>query len=343
MKSFLTVIIALIITSSVLHAQPLIDPSVKGSEVSGSCILRLKPKTGEVFHYRVSTKSVVSIKNDDDLLTDLMPGLKPIDKASFSSTYFFTKTVRGMRADSAIDFLVHIDSVHSSVDDNGAARSFTSTRSDDCKDAEFKELAIYAGYDFGFMADMHGNIKDVYGYYMVVDRLYANLDDSMQTEENRNTLSTNTYSALEKLFFHTVPYLSPQLVAKDSGSTELYDEDYAVWSSLSFPMQREIIRKVARYEQRGGKTYAVIDANVNLTPKERVLEEDDYHTTLPNFTFANKDIHYVDVATGMMVYDRSTEDISYALKIESKKPEKSGKSFATVSRKKSETVVELMR
>ena len=116
-----------------------------------------------------------------------------------------------------------------------------------------------------------------------------------------------------------------------------------MWSSLTFPAQRITARKLNRYEQRGDKIYAVIDADISLSPTERVLEEENYHTTLPTFTFTNKDTHFVDVATGILVYDRSIEEVSYGLKIESKKPEKSGKSFVTVSHRKSETVVQLLQ
>ena len=69
MRIFVTVILALIVTGSVLNAQPVIAPSIKGKEVRGSYVLRLKPRTGDVYHYKITSKTVVSTKNDDDLLS----------------------------------------------------------------------------------------------------------------------------------------------------------------------------------------------------------------------------------------------------------------------------------
>lgn len=341
MKIIAIIMTSFVLTPLLLCAQPLIDPAAPGKSVGGSHLLRLKPVVGQVFHYRVSTKSQVSAKNSDELLN--IADLKPNDKALFTAGYYVTVTVRRIREDGASDFQIRLDSTYSSLDDNGSRQSFTSSRAEDARNPVFEEKAIYTGKDLGVIVDTVGNFKEIYGFYNIVDNLVEHLPDSLQTGERIDSISDVVLANTRKILHHLFCYLPRDPVIKDASSNSTTNEQYAVWSTLEFPMQKDYKELVFGFEERNAMTYAIFNSETQMTPVERVLDEPEYHTTLPNYAFSNKDVYYVDRNTGMLAYDKWTEDQSYTLKIESKLPEKSGKNFATVQRSKVETVVELLR
>jgi hypothetical protein len=338
-----SIIIVCILASSSLFAQPVINPLMMGRDVGGNRLLRLKPNVGEVFHYRLSTNSQLSVKSGYDVLTDLLPGLNSNDKTGYAIVSYITISVRSKRADAATDFQVRIDSIHYTIDNNGVRQSFTSMRAEDRRDSLFSDDAVLAGYDFGAIYDSEGTEKDIYGFYNAVDEIYFGLIDSLQTSDETSILTNEIYSSLKKIFRNLFSYLPIDPVAKDSASSSQTTEDYPVWGTLTFPMHNDFKQSLLRFEDQGGKAYAVFSGETDMTPTERILDDTDYHTTLPDFNYTNKEIQYIDVANGMLAYNKRTEEKSYAMKIESKLPEKSDKSFATVQRSKVETVVELFR
>jgi len=343
MKSYFVFFTAILFTSSVVSAQPLIDPSVKGKEIGGSYRLRVQPKKGDMFHYKTTSKTIISVKNDDDLLTELMPNLKPNEKSSYLITHYLTNVVRMIRPDSAIDMFVTIDSTHIVQDVDGIQHTFTSTLPENYHDPLFFGSAAYTGIQFGWMVDQFGNSKDIYGYYPIVDRLFEDIEDSLVTTDTRNNISQEVYSTLERLLYREVPGFSMDFLAKDSTDESKFDENRATWSTMEFPMQKEIKNKVQRLEEGAGKKYAVTEAEITYTPKERVIEEKEYHSTLPKYSFLNKQSEYIDIESGMILYNKIQEEESYAVKIESTLPEKAGKNFVTVYHRKGETIVEMMK
>ncbi|MDP4229011.1 MAG: hypothetical protein Q8916_01245 [Bacteroidota bacterium] len=339
-----SVTFVVLMLSQSLSAQPLINPSQSGKEVGGSCVLRLKPAVGDVFHYKLSFKRQVSIKNSDDLFRvgDWLT-LKPNDKASASTNFFITITVRSRRINDATDFQLRIDSIHHTIDNNGVQNSFSSARFEDRSNPLFSRIGVLGGYDFGGIYDSTGSDKDFYGYYNVVDEIYAGLEDSLQTDDEQSTLEDQVSATLKNDFDNIFPFLPEDSVGKDSSFTTSYKEDDAVWGNLTFPMQKNFKQTVLRLEEKDSRVYAVFSEEASLSPVERVLDDTVYRTTLPTFTYENKDVRYLDIRTGMLAYSRRTEEKSFSMKIESKSIDKEGKSFATVQRSKQETVVELLR
>ncbi len=330
--------------SSAVFAQPVIDPSISGKDVGGSHVLRLKPRTGDRFHYKISTKTQVSIKNANDLFTEGdWQNLKPSDKAMITNTLFITASVRSGRIPAATDFQISIDSIHNSLDDNGVITTYTSTRHEDRTNPLFSELGVLAGYNFGAIYDSTGTEKDIYAFYNVVEEIYSQLQDSLKTDDEMNTLENQVSSALKQNFRNIFVYLPEDAVQKDSSYSSSNKEDYAVWSTLNFPMQKNYKLSPLRFENQGSKTFAVLAEETAIIPTERVLDEEEYKTTLPNFSYVKKKTFYIDLQTGMLAYSKETEDRSYSLKIDSKLADKADKSFATVQRKKQEIVVEQMR
>lgn len=343
MKSIPYILSIVFILPSIALSQPRIDPAIAGKVVNGDRIVHLKVKAGEVFHYRTMTKSQVSIKNNDDLLKDLMPGLKANDKALYTIGYYITASVRTIREDGAADFLVRVDSIHMGLENSTLKQSFTSTQTNDSQDSLFSESAAYAGYDFGVIVDTLGNFEDVYGVYNVTALQYEELDDSLQTDDNFNELSNQVYAKVRTIARYIFNYLhDDSLLAADS-SVSSTKENHKVWSTIEFPMQKDYKEKISGFEERNGRIYAVFNTETTLTPTERIIDEKEYSTTLPNYSYSYKGVDYVDASNGMLAYNKWTEERSYALKIESKLPEKAGKSFATVQRSKVETVVELLK
>ncbi len=343
MKNIFFICIFISVSSSVF-AQPVIDPSISGKNVGGIYHLRLKPPTGERYYYKISTKSQVSIKNANDLFTEGdWPNLKPNDKAMITNTLFITLSVRSGRIHSATDFQISIDSIHNSVDDNGIITSYTSTRHEDRINPLFAKLGVLAGYNFGAIYDSTGSSKDIYAFYNVVEEIYRQLPDSLRTDDEWNTLNNQISSALKENFSNIFLSLPEEAVDIDSSFSSSAKEDYAVWSTLNFPVQKDYKLQALRFEVQGSKTYAVLAESTVLDPTERVLDEEEYKTTLPTFTYAQKKIFYVDLQTGMLAYSNETVDKAYSLKIESKLADKEGKSFATVQRSKQEIVVEQMK
>ncbi|MFI5263329.1 MAG: hypothetical protein ACHQM6_02305 [Candidatus Kapaibacterium sp.] len=341
MNYFIVAVFSLVILPSLLEAQPLIDTLKHGTEISGTRLIRLQPRAGEVFHYHVVTKSLVTAQNSDELLD--IANLRPDDKSTYSINYYMTASVRKIRDDGASDFQVRIDSIRSAVNDNGKIQSFTTSRREDTQDPFFEDRAIFAGNDFGLITDSLGNFKEVYGFYTIADELVSRLTDSLQSAERIDSISDDVRGSLRKILHHIFCYLPKDAIAKHDSSNSSWKDDIAVWSTLQFPMQKEYKEIVAAIEERDGKPYAVFSSETGMTPVERVLDEPEYHTTLPTFSYVNTDRYYVDCSNGMLAFDKWTEDQSYGMKIESKLPEKSGKSFVTVQHSKVETVVELMR
>src|SRR5689334_19095870 len=175
----LIVICALIAFPSLAGAQAVIDTAMHGKEVGGVRFMRLKPTPGDRFRYRVTIKSQISVKNSDDLLG--IPELRPNDKAAYVITYYFTTSLRRIRQDGASDFQIHIDSLRSTLESNGSRTNYNSNISADSDTSE--ESGIYAGGDFGAIVDKLGNLKEVYGFYDITDKLVGALNDSLQTDD----------------------------------------------------------------------------------------------------------------------------------------------------------------
>lgn len=343
MKKFF--FICLLITSSTSgFAQARIDPSVTGKEAGRSALLRLKPRVGDIFHYKMTSKTQVSIKNANDLFTEGgWRDIKPTDKAATLTTLYISVTVRAKRINEATDFQVRIDSIHYTLDNNGKITSYSSTNPKDRLEPDFIKYGILTGYDLGAIYDSTGLEKDIYAFYNIVDEAYANLPDSLQTDDEMRSLENQVSSALNTDFGNIFTTLPEEKAEKDSSFTSSFKEDYTVYSTLSFPMQKEYKQNVVRIEEQAGKTYAVINDTTTMTPVERVLDEKEYRTTLPTFTYAKNNTRSIDTENGMLIYSKQTEDRSYSLKIESKAAKDEGKSVVTVQRYKGEAVVELMK
>lgn len=306
--------------------------------------MRLQPKTGDVFHYKITTKSQVSIKNSNDLFTEgEWMAMKPNDKASTSLVFFITLSVRSRRADEATDFKASIDSIHGAMDNNGLQGLFTSTSAADKVKPDFAQYSVLTGYDFGAIYDSKGAEKDVYGYYNVVDNVYASLPDSLQTDDENAKINDQVHSALQTNLGNLFTSLPYDEVGKDSSYANSYRTDYPVWSSLSFPMQTDYSQRLSRFEEQGGRTYGIWMDSTSLIPIERIIDEKEYKTTLPTFTYVKKNVHYIDLESGMIGYSKLTMDRSFSMKIEGKGADKEGKSYVTVQRLKEEAVVELMK
>jgi hypothetical protein len=334
--------IAFLVLPALLRAQPVIDTLKKGKEVNGSSkLLRLHPRVGEPFRYHIGTRSIVTAKNSDELLE--IQNLRPDDKSSYSINYFLTATLRKIRSDGASDFQVRIDSVRSSSNDNGKLQSFNSNLRADSEDPLFVDRAMYAGHDLGIIVDTLGNFKEVYGFYGIIDRVLSRLDDSLKTSATIDSISSDTKTHVERILHHVFCYLPSKAVVKNDSSNSSWKENVAVWSTLEFPMQKEYTEFVSGIEERNGKTFVAFRSETAMTPVDRVLEEPEYHTTLPNYSFLNSDNYYVDCSSGMLAHSKWVEDQSYGLKIESKLPGKSGKNFVTVQHSKVESIVELMQ
>lgn len=343
MKRLFVIFFVLITAPSLVTSQPRIDPAVTGKAVNGDRIVHLKVKAGDVFHYRTMTKSQVSIKNNDDLLKDLMPDLKANDKALFAIGYYITASVRSIREDGAADFLLRVDSIHLALENDGTKHSFTSTQKRDRQDSLFSDNAVYAGYDFGLIVDTLGNFKDVYGAYNVTALEYKKLDDSLQTDDNFNELSNQVFANVRKIARYVFNYLREDSLVTADSSESSTKENQKVWSTIVFPMQKDFKEKIIGFEERNGRTYVVSTTETTMIPTERILDEKEYSTTLPTYSYIYKGTDYIDASNGMLTYNRWSEERSYSLKIESKLPEKAGKSFATVQRSKVETIVELLK
>ena len=191
--------------------------------------------------------------------------------------------------------------------------------------------------------DTLDNVEDVYGGYNVTARKYEKVDDSLQTDDNFNELSNQVYANVRKIARYVFNYLRDDSLLLADSSESSTKENRKVWSTIEFPMQKDFKEKITGFEERNGRTYVVSTTETTMTPTERILDEKEYSTTLPTYSYNYKGTDYIDVLNGMLAYNRWTEDKSYALKIESKLPEKAGKSFATVQRSKIETVVELLK
>jgi len=341
MKNLLAAAFLLLLLTSIAVAQPRIDTLKHGKETSGAQLLRLHPKTGEVFHYRIVTKSLVTAKNSDELLE--IPNLRPDDKSTYSISYFITASVRKTRNDGAVDFQIYIDSIHSGVNDNGKIQSYTSTLTGQAHDPMFEDKAIFAGRDLGVIVDTLGSLKEVYGFYAIAEQFENRLPDSLQTGDRFDSIADDVSSHIKNIVRHIFCYLSKDQVAPGDTLSSSVKEDYPVWSSLAFPVEKTFREILSSVEERDGKLYAVYSGETVITPMERVLEEPEYHTTLPNYSFLNSDRYYVDCSNGMLAFDKWTEDQSYGMKIESKLPAKAGKNFVTVQHSKVETVIELLR
>ncbi|MEP7234828.1 MAG: hypothetical protein ABI778_05985, partial [Ignavibacteriota bacterium] len=231
----------------------------------------------------------------------------------------------------------------SASNDNGVLSSFNSKNSSKSENQLAEDMGIFAGTDFGLIADSLGNFKEVYGFYGVVDQIVGTLDDSLRTAERIDSISSAARIQLERLCHHLFCYLPQNAIAVKDSSTSTWKEDVRVWSTLEFPMQKDYREYVTGFEERDGKTFAAISSITGMNPTERTLDEPEYLTTLPNYQFVNTDRYYVNCADGMLAHSKWIKDESYGMKIESKLPEKAGKKFVTVQHTKIETIVECLK
>jgi hypothetical protein len=344
MRTYFLIIVSFFCVPIFLHAQNAVlgfDPSAKLNEVSDSHLLRIAPKPGERFHYQVTIKTQVSIKNSDELFND--PTIRAEDKAGELVTYYLTLSVRSRREDASTDFLFRIDSLHERAENNGVTNIFSSTQAKDIENPAFGMKGIYAGHDFGVIVDTLGDTKDVYGYYEIVDHLYGILDDSLQTAEERRSISSDTYSEIERIFDNVVAFLPIEMPSKDSSLTDLHEEDYNLWSDISFPVKNAYKGTFTGSVESGGRTYARYVDERTITPTERTLNEKEYTITLPSYNYSKRSTYFIDIATGLIAADKWTKDEVFGIKLESKAPETLGKTFAAVQRTKVETTVELLK
>jgi hypothetical protein len=331
--------------------EPVFNASAKLKPVTGVYPVHLLPAVGQTFHYRVTKKKQVSIKNADDLFKQL--NLKADDKSWDIITTYITIKVRSRRYDTSTDFQFRIDSVTDKYDINGTQHNFSSNRPQDMQDTSFfSNSGVFVGKDLGVILDTLGNVKDVYGYYAIDeyldekheqdwqnDTLHAN--DSLSSDEEPP--ASNSYTTVKNLFKDNFINIPSEPMVKDSTYAWAWKQDYTLWGNVAFPMNWEDKSILNGFGQEGENIFAEFNQERTINPVERMVEVETYTVTLPNYSYSNKFHYFIDVATGAIAYSHWTMEEVIGLKVEQKSGENSDKSFATVHRTKMETTVEMLK
>lgn len=315
------------------------DTTEKGTPVTVETAkpIYFHPKVGEVFKYRVTVSSKAEAQNDDKMFGRFLPKGSLFSK----STYYLRQTVKSIRPDSTVDLTIKFDSIAMVYEQDTMKLNFSSNREADKKDTRFQTQSIIAGQEVGVIVTRNGDIIEMYGTSNIVARLLSLLPDSLRTTQNQEQLNQNAKTSLNEYISKTLTHFPPMAVAKDSTWGDIKTSNVPVWQNVVYPMQIESRETLARYEERGGKRLAVLEAISSVKPVVAVSEQPPLKLSLNNWQMTTKVTSNVDDETGALVYRAYRMDKNFDFGVTSSK--QADKSFRTVQKMVDQTTVELLR
>jgi hypothetical protein len=249
--------------------------------------------------------------------------------------------VNGFRPDSSVNLSVKIDSIALHIERDTARLDFSTSREADRKDPRFINTAMLAPGEYSIIVSREGNIVEMMGISDIVSKLMANVADSLKTQQTMQYLETQTKSALSDYMVKTLTHFPGKPVGKDTVWGSTMRQNYTVWQNVMYPSVIDSRETLSRFEERGGKRLAVLDAVSTIKPMQAIIEQDPLKVTLNGFEYVSKATSNVEDETGVLLYRVLTQDNSLDLAIESKK--QPGKTFRTVKKTIDRTTIELLK
>jgi hypothetical protein len=299
--------------------------------------LYFRPKAGETFRYRVTVSTTSDETNTDQLFGTFAP------KASLKmrTIYYLRQTNSGFRPDSSVNLTIKLDSISLHIEKDTTRLDFSTTREADRKDSRFSNTAMLAPGEYGVIMSRDGNISEMIGISDIVSKLLATIPDSMKTQQTLQYIENQTKSALGDYMMKTLTHFPGKPVGKDSTWGSIQRQNYTVWQNVIYPSVVDSRETLSRFEERGGKKLAVLEAVSTVKPMQNIIEQDPLKVTLNSFEYMSKATSNVEDETGVLLYRVLTQDNSYDLMIESKKQQ--GKIFRTIKKTTDRTTIELLK
>jgi hypothetical protein len=275
--------------------------------------LFFRPKAGSVQRFHIVDRITMSS-------SDTPPGSAATKHSVTSTTEIYLhQTVKGVRRDSSVELVFHVDSILLTSERDTAKTKYSSNDLKDRMGQNFEEFNIIIGKDFSALMNKFGDLDSITDISSVANALLATVPDSEKSNPQIMHAATQQAEELANSYLVRVLVHSPtRALIQDTTWRNATDVNMDIAPGLAFPVHLEQSERVRGLEKRDNVMLAILEDSMTTTPQKRVLDEGPVKATISDFRAVSHSIVRIEDATGLLFHRAMKETRNFTLVVESK-------------------------
>jgi hypothetical protein len=301
---------------------------VKTDEKGQKVAMKIAPKVGAKFHYKMTAKTSS---------TENSPGTQGKDVSSEQSmTYFYTQEVAEISASGYITYKMKYDSILISekitAEDSTVSQSYNSNIKDSVSNQlDFVQYNALAGQEFKFRISPKGEISEVIELEQIHEKIFKALGDTLKPDDKAKIKESMGSEALKSIIQNQFQKFPDNEIYKDSSWSFSNETNLSV-----FP-----IKNILSYKLLDIKTEKNIIADIEATLGIEFISKEEKQMgmtiKLLNEEAGGKGTVTFDFTRGCVIKKETATNINMDLKLSAK-----GQSANSKQTLKTNLLVELM-
>lgn len=304
----------------------LVKKDDKGTKVS----LALKPKKGDLFHYKMNAKTTSKEKSP-------MTGDKEVT-SSQDIYYYYTEEVNDITSAGIITFKIKFDSINIfstvSTKDSTVNLKYNSNIKDSVySKPDFIQYNSIMHEEFFARVSQNGEISEIYGMEKIYENMYKSLGDTLTKEQKQTLKDSFGNDAIKAVIQQQFQMFPDNEVYQDSSWTRSYETQI-----LIFPVRNILSYKLKEIKQENNQYMLAIDAELSVDFIEKEIKDKQMTYKVEDVKTGGKGNITFNLSKGCVVKKMTNTNIDLNMKISA-----GGQSVKTFQNVVTDLNVELMQ
>ena len=231
------------------------------------------------------------------------------NKATMSTTFYYTKTIKEAKSDGSIDMSIHVDSIRiKSVYPNPAMPNTTIETTYNSQDSaqrntpQFRQYSGVIGENVRMLVSDKGKIEEISGLTPVLNKILGKQKDSVPAPDKERLIEQLKYQLFQ------VPFQNEYQTFPDNGvvdSSQSWSRTDISALSGVFKVKNSVKYSIASVKNIRGRKAAFIKATLTAEVINPKVEQETVKFKLNESSISGEGESLIDIATGVTIYKKN--------------------------------------
>ncbi|MBS1518891.1 MAG: hypothetical protein JSS91_12445 [Bacteroidetes bacterium] len=267
----------------------------------------LKPKSGDVFKYKMNAKTTSKEKSP-------MTGDKEITSTQ-DINYYYTEEVTEISSAGIVSYKITFDSITIVSNLASADSSVSLTYNSNIKDSiyskpDFLQYNAIMNEEFFARVSQNGEISDVYGLENVYEKMFKALGDTLSKDQKEQLKDSFGKDAIKAVLQQQFQMFPENPVYVDSVWTRSYET-----SMLIFPVKNSLSYKLTGVKEENDQTLLTIDADLAVDFIEKEIKDKQMTYKVEDSKTGGKGVIIYNLTKGCVKSKETSTNLDLSMKI----------------------------
>lgn len=231
------------------------------------------------------------------------------NKATMSTTFYYTKIIKESKSDGSTDMSVRVDSIriksvypNPAMPNNSIETNYNSQDSAQRNTPQFRQYSGVIGENVRMLVSAKGKIEEISGLTPILNKILGKQKDSVPPADKDRLIEQLKYQLFQ------VPFQNEYQTFPDNGivdSSQSWSRTDISALSGVFKVRNSVKYSIASVKNIRGRKTALIKATLNAEVVNPKVEQETVKFKLNESSISGEGESLIDIATGTTIYKKN--------------------------------------